>query len=50
MVVTTPYVGQQEDIKGCAHARLGRLEVQMELRNCDVKATLPNWQVNCGYP
>ena len=49
-VVTTPYVRQQEDLQGCVHARSGRLDVQMELRKCDAKATLPNWQVNCGYP
>jgi hypothetical protein len=43
-------MGQKEDIKGCAHARLDRLASQEYLINCVAMTALPNWQVNCGYP
>ena len=49
-MVGTLYVGQKEDLNGCVHAMLDRLASQEYLRNGDAMTTLPNWQVNCGYP
>ncbi len=46
----TLYVGQKEDLKGCVHAMLDRLASHKYFRNCVAMTTLPNWQVNCGYP